>query len=309
MSRHAPARHLPSLAAARPALRELHAQGGSIGSIHTLGALHAGHARVIEMAAAENDHVVVSVYPNRAQLAPGSRYAYDLEADIAFAGEHGATHVISSHDEEIYPAAYRTFLRQEPAMNRLDAVAVDYLYPGMITMSVRWILFVRPHRTYWGLKDIGQTILVRRALEDLLVDVELREVPCVRYRSGIPISSRLLRLDRDALVEVQKVHRALEGARVAVAEGETSAAAVLDGVRADLSALERFRIAYAQLVSPVDFAVLQEVTVPFILHVAITDGTIFHFDGHLIRSHEELRDGAPVVWLDQEWPCAESVPV
>jgi len=64
---------LLSLHDARPVLRDLRRGGRSIGSVHTLGALHAGHARVIALAAEENDHVVVTVYPNKAQLAPGAR--------------------------------------------------------------------------------------------------------------------------------------------------------------------------------------------------------------------------------------------
>src|SRR5262245_43576370 len=116
--------HFTSLNDALPALRELHQSGGTIGSIHTLGALHAGHGRVIEIAARENDHVVVTIYPNKAQFAPGTRYVYDLEQDVQFAFDHGATHVVSSGDSEMYPDSYRTFLDQGPCYSRLDGTVV-----------------------------------------------------------------------------------------------------------------------------------------------------------------------------------------
>ena len=116
--------HLPSLAAAREPLRQLWASGGAIGSVHTLGALHEGHARVIEMAANENDHVVVTVYPNKAQLAPGTRYRYDLERDVAFAFQHGATHVVSSDDAEMYPPDYVTVLDQGERTSRIDGTVL-----------------------------------------------------------------------------------------------------------------------------------------------------------------------------------------
>jgi pantoate--beta-alanine ligase len=298
--------HLPSLEHARPVLRDLHTAGGTIGSIHTLGALHQGHAEVIEMAARENDHVVVSIYPNRAQLAPGARYVHDLGRDVELAAAHGATHVISSHDEEIYPDCYRTFLSQAPAMDRLDATAVDHLFPGMITMSIRWILFVRPHRTYWGEKDIGQLILVRRAVADLLIDTTVRAAACVRFRSGVPISSRLLGLDRESLIELSRLHRALQAGRERAARGESSARAVLGCVRENLERppLRRFRVCYVALVHPVDFAELDVAEPPFVLHAALTNGEIFHFDGLLIPSRKELRDGPPVLWLEEDWPCA-----
>jgi pantothenate synthetase len=231
---------------------------------------------------------------------------HDVDRDVEFAWSHGATHVISGRDEELYPDTYRTFLRQEPAMHRLDAKTIDYLFPGMITMSVRWIIFVRPHRTYWGEKDIAQSILVRRAVSDLLIDTEVRRVPCVRFRSGIPISSRLLRLDRSSLIEVRQVYRALEAGRAEAANGDRTAGGVLGRVRATLDdlPLAHFSLCHATLASPVDFTDLEVARPPFILHVAMTDGVIFHFDGLLIETKHELHDGARVLWLDEEWPCA-----
>ncbi len=303
--------HLPSLAAAREPLRQLWASGGAIGSVHTLGALHEGHARVIEMAANENDHVVVTVYPNKAQLAPGTRYRYDLERDVAFAFQHGATHVVSSDDAEMYPPDYVTVLDQGERTSRIDGTVLPYLFRGMVTMCLRWILFVRPHRTYWGMKDIGQLLLVRRAVADLLFETEVREVPCVRFRSGIPISSRLLRLDPSSLREVQQVYQALEAGRALALSGETSADAVRKRVYEVLDELplSRFRPCYVKLADPHDFAELDDVRLPFILTSAVTNEQIFHFDSLLLRTADDLRHGAPVLWLDDEWPkrpaCAE----
>ena len=178
-------------------------------------------------------------------------------------------------------------------------------------MCLRWILFVRPHRTYWGMKDIGQLLLVRRAVADLLFETEVREVPCVRFRSGIPISSRLLRLDPSSLREVQQVYQALEAGRALALSGETSADAVRKRVYEVLDELplSRFRPCYVKLADPHDFAELDDVRLPFILTSAVTNEQIFHFDSLLLRTADDLRHGAPVLWLDDEWPkrpaCAE----
>ena len=295
--------HIRSLADARPVLRELWRSGRSIGSVHTLGALHEGHARVIERAAAENDVRIVTVYPNKAQLAPGTRYAYDLERDVELAFRHGATHVISSVDAEMYPGDYATVLDQGPRTQRLDGTVVPFLFRGMITMCIRWINFVRPHRTYWGGKDIGQLLLVRRAVADLLIDTEVQPVPCVRYRSGIPISSRLLSLPIEPLQEVASVYRGLTRGRELIAEGERRTTAVLDGIRAVL-ALDTFHLRYVKLATASEFMEPDQVPdAPFILHVVIGNGRINHFDGLLIESPDDLVSGPEVIWLDQEWPA------
>lgn len=294
--------HLTSLASARPVLRELWRAGTTIGSVHTLGALHAGHARVIELAAAENDACVVTIYPNRAQFAPGHTYVYDLDRDVELAARAGATHVISSVDAEMYPPEHTTFLDQGPRTQRLDGTVVPFLFRGMVTMCIRWINFVRPTRTYWGEKDIGQLLLVRRAVADLLIDTAVRRVPCVRYRSGIPISSRLLSLPPGPLREVASVYRGLTAGREAIAAGERSSASVIERIRGEL-ALDSFHLHYIKLAEAGELLEPAEVpAAPFILHVVIGNGRINHFDGLLIERPEDVARGPEIIWLDEEWP-------
>ena len=221
-----------SLKEAKEGLNKLHKEGKTIGSIHTLGALHIGHGKLIEMSSKENDCTVISIYPNIAQLAPGSKYEYDIKKDCKFAEEHGATHIICPKTEEIYPEDFRTYLDQGECYKRLNGTAQPYLFKGMITMSVRWILFTRPTRTYWGLKDIGQTILVERALKDLFQDdIIVREVPCVRYKSGIAISSRLMNQPENKIKEFRRLNEACEKARKALLNGETNANKIKDIIR------------------------------------------------------------------------------
>ena len=87
--------HLRSVADARPFLRRLWASGHTIGSVHTLGALHAAHGELIKRSATENDQTIVTIYPNKIQLFPGTTYQYDLAADVDLAERCGATVVIS----------------------------------------------------------------------------------------------------------------------------------------------------------------------------------------------------------------------
>lgn len=294
-----------SLAEAREGLKEVHKEGKTIGSIHTLGALHDGHGKLIELSAKENECTVISIYPNIAQLAPGSKYEYDIEKDCKFAEEHGATHIICPKTEEIYPDDFRTYLDQGECYKRLNGVAVPYLFKGMITMSVRWILFTRPTRTYWGLKDIGQVILVERALKDLFQDdIIVREVPTVRYKSGIAISSRLMNLPEKKIKEFRKLNEACEEGRKAILNGETNANQVKRIISEYLEKepMTYFDIEYIKIAKPLDFTEPETITLPIIFHIDLTDGNKRYFDGLFIRNEDELRNGPPVIWLDEEYP-------
>ncbi|MQA86671.1 MAG: pantoate--beta-alanine ligase [Streptosporangiales bacterium] len=295
-----PVRHMRSVAEARPVLRELWRSGGSIGSVHTLGALHEAHAELIRRSASENDQTVVTIYPNKIQLFPGSIYRYDLEQDVAVAERAGATLVISSDDEEMYPPGYCTYIDQGELHRRLNSSVFDFASRGQVTGAVRWISLCRPHASYFGMKDIEQSLLVERAVKDLLIDCQVRHVPCVRLRgTGVPVSSRLRDLPPDRLEEVGGVYRALEAGRTLAAAGEQDADRVLAAMREVLDAsLRTFRLTYLTVVDLDQFAPMRRVRVPFILHCAITDGTLSHFDGLYISSRQELVESPEVVWID-----------
>lgn len=291
--------HVKSVEEARPVLRELWATGKSIGSVHTLGALHAAHGEVIKRSAAENDHTIVTVYPNRIQLFPGSVYQYDLEADLALAESCGATMVISSDDEEMYPPEYATFIDQGEAHRRLNSSVFDFASRGQVTGAIRWISLCRPTASYFGMKDIEQSLLVQRAVRDLLIDCEIRHVPCVRTAgTGVPVSSRLRCLPPERLVEIGSVYTALEAGRQMVHSGVHNADAVINRMRAMLDkSLSTFQVVYVTIVDVAQFTPLSGVEIPFILHCAVTDGELHHFDGLCIRTPEELANAPEVIWL------------
>jgi pantoate--beta-alanine ligase len=297
-----PVAHLRSVAEARPFLRELWSSGATIGSVHTLGALHAAHGELIKRSAAENDHTIVTVYPNKIQLFPGSVYQYDLAADVDLAEQCGATVVISGADAEMYPRDYATYIDQGPRARRLNSSVFDFASRGQVTGAIRWISLCRPTASYFGMKDIEQSLLVQRAVTDLLIDCDIRHVPCVRDRgTGVPVSSRLRFLPPERLQEVGAVYRALEVGREAVRAGETEPVKILDIIRGRLdAALSTFRVVYLTVVDAEELAPQDMVTLPFILHCAIADGTLTHFDGLCIRTAQELESSPEVIWLNPQ---------
>lgn len=293
-----------SLAEASRGLKELRKTGSSIGSIHTLGALHCGHAELIKLAAKENDAAIVSIYPNKAQLAPGAIYQYDINEDCELAASVGATHLICPQPDEMYPDEYRTFLDQGMAMHRLEGSIASDIHKGMITMSTRWISFVRPDRTYWGMKDIGQIVLVRRALKDLMIESDFIEVPVVRYKSGIPLSSRLMHLSESKIMEVARIYQAVEEGRKLAAMGERNRTSIVNAISKylDRPGLEHFKVNYIKVAQPEDFDEPDIFSLPFVIQVLITDGVKNYFDGHYIKSEEDLHNGPPVIWVKEAHP-------
>ena len=67
--------------------------------------------------------------------------------------------------------------------------------------------------------------------------------------------------------------------------------------------LEKFRLCYAKIAEPAEF--LEPETIPdgpLIVHIVLTNDIIKVFDGFLLRTPSDLRDGPETLWLESEWP-------
>ena len=291
--------HLSSLIEGKQYLKYLWRRNESIGSVHTLGALHKGHGVLIRLSSQENKHTVVTIYPNKIQLFPGLIYKHDLERDVKFAFEHGANVVITSHNHEMFPERYRTYINQGESHSKLNSSIFPFAAKGQVTGTIRWLNYTRSHRSYFGLKDIEQAILVKRAVKDLLIECEIKYVPCIRYKNGVPISSRLRFLDETLLLEVGGLYEALEYGRQQIAIGQNQPDKIIEIITRKLSkCLNKFKLLYLTLVDSVDFNQLNQIELPFIIHAAIQYQDLVHFDGIYIKNEKELQCGTPVIWLD-----------
>ena len=293
-----------SLEEAREGLKLLNNSNKTTGSIHTLGALHEGHGKLITLSSQENDNTIVTIYPNIAQLPPGSSYIYDVEKDCEFAIAHGATHLITPSTQDMYPDSYCTFFDQGEQYRRLDGAITPYLFRGMITMSTRWLIFTRPTRTYWGLKDIAQVILVKRAVKDLLIDTSVREVPCVRYKSGMAISSRMMNKPEAVIKEFNRAYYALEAARKSMMNGVRSTDELINIMRDIINetTLQHFKLQYIKITDPNGFSEPDTIEVPAIFQIVMALGDRNWFEGFYLRTEKELNEGPETIWLDAMYP-------
>lgn len=287
--------HLPSLSAGKTFITDVARRGQTIGTIHTLGALHLGHAELIRRAAAENDVAIVTVYPNKIQLSPGPEYEFNLEDDIALALGAGASAVISTTDAEMFPPGYRTFVSQGDYP--LRASGPHGLLKEGITGCIRWICFARPNRSYFGLKDIGQALLVKQAVADLLVDCEIRFVPTVRYRNGVPISSRLRHFHRSELDELSSLFMALDHLRKEAARGVSCAKDLIASAK-PLMKFRRFELESLRIVGADSFEDQEQIELPLVISgIAVGHGLRVP-DNIYVPDQDTLLDGPADIWID-----------
>ena len=71
--------------------RQARAASESLALVPTMGALHEGHLSLVRQAKRQCDLVVVSIFVNPAQVAPGedlARYPHNLEQDLELLGPY-----------------------------------------------------------------------------------------------------------------------------------------------------------------------------------------------------------------------------
>jgi pantoate--beta-alanine ligase len=181
------------IAALRERVDAERATGRSIGLVPTMGAFHAGHLALMRAAREESDVVVVSLFVNPTQFAPGEdleRYPRDESRDTGLAQKAGVDLLFIPSADEMFPADYETWVDVQELGATLEGAARPGHFRGVATVCLKLFHLVGPDRAYFGQKDAQQVAVLRRMLRDLNLALELRVLPTVRDDDGLALSSR-----------------------------------------------------------------------------------------------------------------------
>lgn len=262
----------------RSAIAEFKKEGKSIGLVPTMGALHEGHASLIKAARAENDIVVISVFVNPTQFGPNEDYAAyprTLEKDCNVAQAAGADIVFAPQKEDLYPNKDMTWVEVTGNITKVLCGRTRPIhFRGVTTVITKLFNLVQPDRAYFGLKDAQQTEVLRRMVDDLFFNVELRIMPIVREADGLAKSSRNTYLSKEERQAALVLSRSLEAAKEIFAQGELDSAKLINSVTSMIEAEPMSNIDYVEMykmpgLEPVD----EKIDGKVLLAVAVKFGT------------------------------------
>jgi pantoate--beta-alanine ligase len=241
-----------------------------------MGALHEGHLALVAHGLRDRHAVVVSVFVNPTQFAPGedlAAYPRQEERDVAMAGGAGASVVFAPGAAEVYPPGFATTVSlQGPALG-LEGAARPTHFAGVATVVAKLLLAVRPDRLVLGRKDAQQAAVVRRMMRDLhLDDIELIVHPIVREADGLAMSSRNRYLGAADRVAALALSRGLRAAEALAAGGERDARRLERAAAEVLEATPGVEPEYAALVDPDAFTPRLVLDAPSVLCVAARVG-------------------------------------
>lgn len=265
-----------SLEAFRRLRRSWPDQGPEVCLVPTMGALHAGHLSLVEAARKRSDRVVVSIFVNPTQFAPGEdfeRYPRPLDRDLKELERLGVGTVLVPEAGDMYPAGHRTRVLVEGLGRKLCGFSRPTHFQGVATVVLKLFNLVRPRAAFFGQKDAQQSILIRRLVRDLDLEVEVVVCPTVREQDGLAVSSRNRYLSPEERQAAPVLFRSLQWAGREVAAGERRAPVLLAGVHRCLAAEARVRVDYAAIVDPIDLDPLDRLEGKSLLALAAFIGT------------------------------------
>ena len=183
-------------------------QGKTIGFVPTMGALHNGHASLIQTACQENDLCFVSVFVNPTQfnnVEDLNKYPRNLQKDAELLMSLGVHFVFAPTPEEMYEPEEMNRPFQFD-FNGLDQVMEGKMRPGhfngVVQVVSRLFDLVRPTRAYFGEKDFQQLAIIRHMVERSSLATRFQGIqiigcPIVREDNGLALSSRNERLSHE----------------------------------------------------------------------------------------------------------------
>ena len=244
------------------------------GLVATMGALHAGHVRLVARARAECRTVAVSIFVNPLQFGPHedfSRYPRAFDRDLAALRAANVDLVYAPDVATMYPAGFAARVDPGDVGTRFEGELRPGHFSGVATVCIKLFATIDPDRAYFGAKDAQQNAVLRRVVSDLDLPLELVVVPTVRDVDGLALSSRNVYLNAEERAAAPSLHRALDEIVRAVGRGESESARAVARGRALLA--PPLREAYLGIVDPSTFVALSEVRRPALVVGSAWAGT------------------------------------
>ena len=200
--------------------------GKTIGLVPTMGALHNGHASLIDASADKCDITIVSVFLNPIQFGKNEdldSYPRRLEKDAILAKEHQADFIFAPSVSEMYPNGESdTMIFNETLESLYCGAYRPGHFRGVLTVVAKLFLISGADFAFFGQKDYQQVFLIEKMVSDLNFPIQIVRVPIVREASGLALSSRNEYLTEEEHKCAISISAGLTEAKHLYSEGERS---------------------------------------------------------------------------------------
>ena len=241
------------------ATKALKAGGKSLALVPTMGALHAGHIKLVTEAGRQADAVAASIFVNPTQFNdPGdlARYPRQEEQDLAMLEAAGCALAWLPTAAQLYPGGFATTVSVSGVSARWEGEHRPGHFNGVSTVVAKLLVAVAPEVALFGEKDFQQLAVIRRMVADLGLPVEIIGVPTVRDPDGLAMSSRNALLSADDRRRALALPQALEKVLDRIKAGEPGGGVLAEAKQALIDAgflkIDYFALVDSASLEPID---------------------------------------------------------
>jgi len=261
-------------------------QGKTIGFVPTMGYLHEGHLSLMRLAKTRADVLVVSIYVNPTQFGANEdldTYPRDLAHDQRLLESVECDVLFLPNDAIMYPPEYRTYVTVEELTENLCGTSRPGHFRGVTTIVTKLFHCVKPHVAVFGQKDAQQALIIKRMTADLNMDVEIIIGEIVREADGVAMSSRNVYLSPAEREDARVLSQSLQKAQEAIAQGERSAATLIEMIRTMIAQKPTTTIDYVSIVETKTLHDVAQIEGEVLIALAVFVGKTRLIDNALIR--------------------------
>ncbi len=207
---------IPSIQDFKQKIRSFKYNHLTIGFVPTMGALHEGHLSLVRQAKREHNKVVVSIFVNPLQFGVNEdfqKYPRTFERDCELLSKEGVDIVFCPDREEMYPPGFCTAVIINNLEDKLCGKSRPGHFRGVAVAVLKLLNLAQPDNAYFGQKDFQQTVVIKRLVSDLHLDVRIKALPTVRTEEGLALSSRNTYLSELEKKDALCLYKALVKAR------------------------------------------------------------------------------------------------
>jgi pantoate--beta-alanine ligase len=243
----------------------LRSSGKLIALVPTSGALHRGHAALIQRAKEEADLVIVSAIVNPLEFGPNEdyqRYPRNSSGDEQFCEREGVDILFRPSPKELFPDDFSTTVSETSISETLCGVSRPNYFPGVCTLHVLLFNLVRPDHVVLGMRDAQKASVIGKLIEELHFPITLFVEEVVREDDGLPFNARNAYLNDFQRRDAATLHKALCEGKKLVDQGITNVDRVLAEVTHHISQVRRLRVIYVAAVSPDNMEPVRNSVIP-----------------------------------------------
>ena len=261
--------------------------GKTIVLVPTMGFFHEGHLSLMRKGRKIGDDLVVSIFVNPAQFAPGEdfeSYPRAFDRDLGLAAKEGVDVIFAPDEKELYPDGFQTYVNLEELSKHLCGISRPVFFRGVATVVSKLFNIVKPGIAIFGQKDYQQVVVIRRMVKDMNFDIKIVDVTTFREPDGLAMSSRNSYLTDKERDYARSLFKSLKTAQTLLKGGTNDASKIIGAASKIIESCPETVIDYVSIFDPETLVDMKTIDRPAQMALAVKVGKTRLIDNMRLRS-------------------------